>query len=58
MIHALHVMVLEALIISLVVVMDIRIHICTALLTTVIIVVVQIIHIALMERRMYMIKKV
>ena len=57
-VHVVHVMVQAEITICLVVVMDIQIRICTALRITMIIAVVQPIHIALMERRMYMIKKV
>ena len=57
-VHVLHVMVQAESIICLVVVMDIQIRICTALLITMIIAVVQAIHIALMERHMYMTSKV
>lgn len=57
-VHVVHVMVQGEIIICQTVVMATQVHICIALLTTVIIAVVRAIHIALMERRMYMIKKV
>ena len=57
-VHVLHVMVQAEIIICQTVVMATQVHICIALLTTMIIAVVQVIHIALMERHMCMTSKV
>ena len=57
-VHVVHVMVQGEIIICQTVVMATQVHICIALLTTMIIAVVQAIHIALMERRMCMTSKV